>query len=214
MDTPPDLNQLSEQQVRKLAEQLLNQSRQQAEVIARIEQENIHYQAETDRYQRENQRIQLQNEQYKHELAILKRHRFANKSEVLDKYQRGLLDDLVEEDLAGIEEEIERQAPIAPRAEPKSQPKRKPLPPELPRTVIKHEPDSTVCACGCQMTHSSEDISEKLDYIPGTFTVEQHVRGKWACISCETLTQALVRPKSSTRACRRLDCWRRCWLSM
>lgn len=27
---------------------------------------------------------------------------------------------------------------------------------------------------------------------PGVFTVEQHVRGKWACRQCETLTQAPV----------------------
>src|SRR5690606_6359909 len=37
-----------------------------------------------------------------------------------------------------------------------------------------------------------EDISEKLDYLPGTFTVERHIRGKWVCDKCETLTQAPV----------------------
>ncbi len=47
-----------------------------------------------------------------------------------------------------------------------------------------------MCAWGCQMTRIGEDISEKLDYIPGTFTIEQHIRGKWTCASCETLTQA------------------------
>jgi transposase len=37
-----------------------------------------------------------------------------------------------------------------------------------------------------------EDISEKLDYAPGVFTVERHVRGKWACTRCRTLIQAPV----------------------
>ncbi len=37
-----------------------------------------------------------------------------------------------------------------------------------------------------------ESSGEKLDYTPGVFTVEQHVRGKWACRECETLTQAPV----------------------
>lgn len=37
-----------------------------------------------------------------------------------------------------------------------------------------------------------EDVAEKLDYTPGTFTVERHIRGKWACAQCETLIQALV----------------------
>src|SRR3546814_14955379 len=39
---------------------------------------------------------------------------------------------------------------------------------------------------------SSDLVSEKLDYTPGVFTVEQHVRGKWVCRECETLTQAPV----------------------
>lgn len=33
-------------------------------------------------------------------------------------------------------------------------------------------------------------MSEKLDYTPGVFTVERHLRGKWACAHCETLVQA------------------------
>ena len=63
-----------------------------------------------------SQRVQLQNEQYKHELALLKRHRFARKSEVLNAHQRSLLDDLVDEDLAGIEEEMQHQSTPQPRA--------------------------------------------------------------------------------------------------
>ena len=37
-------------------------------------------------------------------------------------------------------------------------------------------------------------MAEKLDYVPGVFTVERHVRGKWACAKCETLTQVPVDP--------------------
>ncbi len=40
------------------------------------------------------------------------------------------------------------------------------------------------------MKRIGEDISEKLDYIPGTFTVERHVRDKWVCEPCEILIQA------------------------
>ena len=35
-------------------------------------------------------------------------------------------------------------------------------------------------------------MSEKLDYTPGVFTVERHVRGKWCCAACRTLVQAPV----------------------
>jgi transposase len=37
-----------------------------------------------------------------------------------------------------------------------------------------------------------EDVAEKLDYVPGVFTVERHVRGKWVCAQCQTLVQAAV----------------------
>ena len=37
-------------------------------------------------------------------------------------------------------------------------------------------------------------MAEKLDYVPGVFTVERHIRGKWACAKCETTTQVPVDP--------------------
>lgn len=60
------------------------------------------------------------------------------------------------------------------------------LPVELPRTDIHHEPESTTCRCG--LKRIGEDVSGKLDYLPGVFTVERHIRGKWVCERCETLT--------------------------
>lgn len=107
--------------------------------------------------------------------------------------QAQLFDETVDADLAAIEEELEQLKSVAPSETPaKRKPKRAPLPANLPRTDIHHEPDSTTCACGCQMTRIGEDVAEKLDYTPGVFTVERHVRGKWACKPCETLTQAPV----------------------
>src|SRR6218665_4083410 len=44
------------------------------------------------------------------------------------------------------------------------------------------------------MKRVGEDVAEKLDYVPGVFTVERHIRGKWACAKCETLTQVRVDP--------------------
>jgi transposase len=42
------------------------------------------------------------------------------------------------------------------------------------------------------MKRIGEDVAEKLDYQPGVFSVERHVRGKWACAKCQTLIQAPV----------------------
>ena len=44
------------------------------------------------------------------------------------------------------------------------------------------------------MKRIGEDVAEKLDYQPGVFTVERHVRGKWVCACCEKLVQAPVAP--------------------
>ncbi|MEM8647639.1 MAG: IS66 family transposase [Pseudomonadota bacterium] len=135
----------------------------------------------------------LLNDKLTHELAVLKRHRFGRRSEGMNPDQASLLDELVEGDIAAIEAELPEQTPVAPAStKPAQQPRRQPLPPELPRTLISHEPDSTECCCGCQLVRIGEDVSEKLDYTPGEFTVERHVRGKWVCDGCETLVQAPV----------------------
>jgi len=36
---------------------------------------------------------------------------------------------------------------------------------------VRHEPESTTCSCGCELKRIGEDISEKLAYEPGVFTV-------------------------------------------
>lgn len=60
---------------------------------------------------------------------------------------------------------------------------------------ISHEPHSTTCACGCVLQRVGEDVTQKLDYTPGVFTVQNHVRGKWACRGCRTMTQAALPPE-------------------
>ena len=128
------------------------------------------------------------------ELALHKRFRFSKKAESLTAEQRHLFDETLDGDTAQIEQEELNKLPeqdkeVVTRS---LKPKRKPLPPELPRTEIRHEPESTLCPCGCQLKRIGEDVAEKLDYQPGTFSVERHIRGKWVCDECETLSQAPV----------------------
>ena len=133
-------------------------------------------------------------EKLAYECALLKRLQFAARSERHSADQRNLLEEELDSDLAAVEHEIEQLGPAKPAAQ-KQQPKRTPLPAHLPRREIHHEPTSTTCStpgCGCQMRRIGEDVAEKLDYVPGIFTVERHVRGKWACAHCQTLTQAPV----------------------
>ncbi|NMM12427.1 MAG: IS66 family transposase [Rhodoferax sp.] len=127
-----------------------------------------------------------------HENAILKRLKFAAQSERFSAEQRSLLDETLDEDLQAVNDEIEQLTSHDKPARVKEQAKRQPLPANLPRIEIRHEPDSTTCTCGCQMKRIGEDVAEKLDYVPGVFSVERHIRGKWACAKCETLIQAPV----------------------
>jgi transposase len=61
------------------------------------------------------------------------------------------------------------------------------------------------------MKRIGEDVAEKLDYQPGVFTVERHIRGKWVCVQCENWCRRRSRRTSSTRASPPPGCWRRCW---
>lgn len=128
-----------------------------------------------------------------HENAILKRLKFAASSETFNAEQKSLLEETLDADLAAVAAEIEALGSSKPQSD-KQQAKRQPLPPHLPRREIHHEPEDTTCGCGQPMQRIGEDVAEKLDYQPGSFTVERHVRGKWVCKCCEKITQAPVEP--------------------
>jgi transposase len=136
--------------------------------------------------------IKALNEKLTYENALLKRMKFAAQSERFNTEQRNLLEDEIDADLAAVADEIEQLDSSANPPQERTQAKRQPLPVNLPRREIRHEPDSTTCQCGCQMKRIGEDVAEKLDYVPGVFSVERHVRGKWACSQCETIVQAPV----------------------
>ena len=134
-------------------------------------------------------------EQLTYELARYKRLRFDRSSEKLDAAQASLLEEALDSDLASIEEELEQLEPTPPAKKEPNKPRREALPDHLPRVAVQHEPESTSCACGCQMKRIGEDVAEKLAYEPGVFTVERHIRGKWVCAKCEKLVQAPVPPQ-------------------
>src|SRR5208283_5452425 len=144
--------------------------------------------------ERELQHKQLKIEQLTHEMAVLKRWKFAARSEQLHGEQRSLLDEAIDADLEAIAAELATLSSPEHTPPAKDKPKRSPLPAHLPRVEVRHEPERTVCSCGCEMKRIGEDVSEKLDYTPGVFEVERHIRGKWVCRSCERLLQAPVPP--------------------
>ncbi|WP_421138832.1 transposase domain-containing protein [Pseudomonas sp. NFX15] len=64
------------------------------------------------------------NEKLAHEIALLKRFKFAKRSEQLSPNQASLLDDLIDTDIAAIEAELEALQPAPVEAKVRQQPKR------------------------------------------------------------------------------------------
>jgi transposase len=141
---------------------------------------------------RELRHKQLKIEQLSHEMALLKRWKFAARSEQWHGAQGRLLEETIDADLEAIALELATLRSPQQSQAPKDQPRRSPLPAQLPRVEVRHEPEQTMCSCGCALKRIGEDVSEKLDYTPGVFHVERHIRGKWVCAKCQTLIQAPV----------------------
>ena len=140
----------------------------------------------------------LRNEQLKLRLAKLLRERFGASSEKL----RGAIEQL-ELLLGDLEEQIAETAPAepeppapssqadtAPQAETtRRKPARRPLPPHLPRDVVEHAAPCACPNCGGTLRALGEDVTEVLEYVPGSFRVTRHVRPKLSCRSWVFLTK-------------------------
>jgi transposase len=135
----------------------------------------------------------LRNEQLKLRLAKLLRERFGASSEKL----RGAIEQL-ELVLGELEEQVAEATPPAPdepaaptdAETPRRKPARKPLPETLPRDVVEHAAPCACPKCGGSLRPLGEDVTEVLDYVPGSFRVTRHVRPKLSCRSCESIAQA------------------------
>jgi transposase len=181
---PHQLDTLDPQQMRQALLQMMTAIAAKDELLARQDREVAFKQALIDKLT--------------HELAVLRRLKYAASSEKfcagLPAEQKSLIEETLDSDIAQLTAELE-QADAEDqglKSKAKQTPKREPLPPHLPRREVLHEPENTACGCGCQMKRIGQDVAERLDYTPGVFTVERHVRGKWACGHCQKLVQAPV----------------------
>ncbi len=131
------------------------------------------------------------------EIARLKRWRFGRSAERIDQALLQLqlaLDDL--QRLPEVEPHDQAALPLEESTQASSKrPVRlrrvsRALPAHLPRETIVHAPTSCSCPeCGAAMRKLGEDISEQLDFIPGTFKVLRHVRPKLSCTHCSRVIQ-------------------------
>ena len=124
-------------------------------------------------------------------IAKMKREMFGPRSE---RSQR-LLDqlELQLEELAAATGEDEAKAEttvVQVQGFTRRQATRRNFPADLPRRRIVH-PAPTACPCcgGSKLSKIGEDITETLDVVPRQWFVTEHVREKFSCRSCETISQ-------------------------
>lgn len=117
-------------------------------------------------------------------LASLRRQQFGPRSEQMssDQMNLALEDAEVAKSVEKPEEAIQTQSLERKR---KRNTNRGHLPAHLPREEHTLEPESTMCACGCEMQRIGEDRSERLDIIPARYKVVVSVRPKYACKACQ-----------------------------
>jgi transposase len=135
----------------------------------------------------------LRNEQLKLRLAKLLRERFGASSEKLRsaiEQLELLLGDLEEQIAETAPAEPEQPAASAPAERTRRKPARRSLPENLPRDVVEHAVPCACPKCGGALRALGEDVTEVLDYVPGSFRVTRHVRPKLSCRSCEGIAQA------------------------
>ena len=126
-------------------------------------------------------------------LDLLLRKLYGPKAERFDPNQPWLLPDLASDATPLPEPTPIEESPISDAAaldngtKKKRQGGRKKLPENLPRQRIEHtltEAERMCPCCNQACQKFGEDVSEQLDYHPGSLFVNQHVRFKYACQKC------------------------------
>jgi transposase len=122
-------------------------------------------------------------------LAKLKRLKFGRSSEQRDADQLALAFEEIEADIGALSDARPSEAGSQEDRSPAKR-GRRPLPGHLPREEQRHEPEGCGCPnCGGALHQIGEDVSEVLDYEPAQFKVIRHVRPRFACRACESITQ-------------------------
>ena len=147
---------------------------------------------------------QLTIDKMKVELAYLRRMKYGRSSEKLEHPQLELVGGQVAQPVIeppvdadsedGLKSNVTSLDTERKKRGPKTRPGLRELPAHLPRRTVVHTPQGGCgcTACGGGLREIGQDVSEVLDYEPGTFHVVRHVRPKLACAGCHTITQALA----------------------
>ena len=131
----------------------------------------------------------------KFKLAYLRRMKYGRSSEQLEHAQLELVGGMVATPAAEPASNVTAIESARKKRVPKTRPGLREFPEHLPRRTVVHAATGHDGGCDCQacgraLREIGQDVSEVLDYEPGSFHVVRHVRPRLACACCKTITQA------------------------
>ena len=164
---------------------------------------------QVQRFQEELKVAQLTIEKLKVEVAYLRRMKYGRSSERLEHAQLELVGGQVAP-IAETDQSAAGTGKVASldehrkKRESRPRPNLRDLPAHLPRRTVMHWPAGHEAGCGCpacgvMLREIGRDVSEVLDYEPGSFHVVRHVRPKLACGGCRDILQAAAPNRSIDR---------------
>lgn len=122
-----------------------------------------------------------------HQIHLFRTAKFGRRSEKsnVDDIQGRLFDDLDDNTVSQEAESSDTEETITYTR--KKRGGRKDLPKSLPyvENIQDIEESEKQCACGCELTHIGDDISEKLDVLPQVTFRVVNIKRKYACRTCE-----------------------------
>src|SRR5258707_15376595 len=133
----------------------------------------------------------------------MRREKFGRRSERSQRLIEQMELELEELSATAAEDETQTETTrVQVRGFTRRQATRRNFPADLPRRRIVH-PAPTTCPCcgGTNLSKIGEDVTETLDVVPRQWFVTEHVREKFSCRSCETITQPPTTFHSISRSC-------------
>jgi transposase len=132
------------------------------------------------------------------QIAKLRRERFGTSSERTDRLLDQLELQLEEMEASASEDELAAEIAAIKTTKvlpfERKRPSSKPFPEHLPRERVVIEGPCACAACaacgGTRLSKLGEDVTETLEVVPRQWKVIQHVREKFTCRDCETISQA------------------------
>jgi len=132
------------------------------------------------------------------QLRLNRYKRFGAKSEkdIDGEHQHSLFDEAKPPENKSEIEDADETLTI-PEHQRKKKKGRKGLPKNLPREqkIYDIADKDKVCACGCELTHFANEVTEQLEIIPAKIYIIEHICKKYACKSCESTIKQAKKPK-------------------